>query len=519
MKQPPSIRLNSSFEQSVLSSRNSWYGIFLAALLGALAPLGFAPLYWFPLTALSLAALFWLWQHAGNRLQAATFGFAYGLGFFGVGVSWIYISLHDYGAMPAVLAAIATFLLCAFLSLAPALVGFFASLVARGVVRRLVLIPALWVLMEWVRGWIFTGFPWLAVGYSQAPIGPLVGFAPLVGVYGVSLTVAVSAAILAEIAEGLRAAKFLRWRWVAGLTALWMVGWGLQQIAWTHPVGTPVTVSLLQGNIPQELKWREDKMISTLDTYRAMTLASTSRLIILPETAVPLFADNVPQDFLAILIAHARANQGDVLIGLPERIGVAEYYNSVLSFGTAPIQTYRKFHLVPFGEYIPMKPVFGWIINVLQIPLSDFSRGATVQIPMQIAGQKVALNICYEDVFGEEIIRQLPAATVLVNVSNDAWFGASSASRQHLQISQMRAIETGRYMLRATNTGVTAIIDQRGRVVQRVPEFVTTVLNGTAQGYQGMTPFAHWGNRVVLAMIALMLAAGIIWQRRHGKTG
>ena len=177
--------LNARFEQSAFASRISWHSIFLAAFLGALAPLGFAPLYWFPVTPLSLAGLFWVWQHAGNRLQAATYGFAYGLGFFAVGVNWIYISLHDYGAMPAALAAIATFLLCAFLSLAPALVGFFAGLAAPGMARRLVIIPALWVLMEWVRGWIFTGFPWLAVGYTQAPIGPLVGFAPLVGVYGV----------------------------------------------------------------------------------------------------------------------------------------------------------------------------------------------------------------------------------------------------------------------------------------------------------------------------------------------
>jgi len=227
------------------------------------------------------------------------------------------------------------------------------------------------------------------------------------------------------------------------------------------------------GNIPQDLKWREDHVRATLESYRNMVEASDSRLIVLPETALPLFLQHVPPDYLKSLAAHARKNNGDILIGVPERLKSGDYYNSVLSFGTAATQSYRKSHLVPFGEYIPLRPLLGAIVAVLAIPLQDFSRGAETQQPLGVAGQSVAVNVCYEDAFGEEIIRQLPQATLLVNVSNVAWFGRSIAPQQHLQISQARTLETGRYMLRATNTGVTAVIDQQGRVVSSAPEFST----------------------------------------------
>ena len=326
------------------------------------------------------------------------------------------------------------------------------------------------------------------------------------GVYGVSLILILSAALLCLFSE-----KRLRtWRYALPLLAIWITGFGLQQMRWTEPQGEPVTVSLLQGNISQDLKWRPDHVVNTLDIYARLALESNSRLIITPEISVPLFHDEVPSDYLVQLADHAKRNNGDILIGMVETAAGSEYYNTMFSLGTAPEQSYRKHHLVPFGEFIPLKPVFGWIINVLQIPLTDFSRGRLDQRPMNLAGQSVAVNICYEDVFGEEIIGQLPQATLLVNVSNDAWFGRSIGPRQHLQISQMRALETGRYMLRATNTGVTAIINERGVVLQEAEIFTTTALHGTAQGYSGATPYIRFGNSLVLGLAGLLLIIGLL---------
>lgn len=482
---------------------------FLAPALGVLTVPGFAPFNFFPLPLLTLALLFRLWVKARTARRAGLTGFAFGMGFFGAGVSWVYVSLHDFGGMPLPLAVVATALFCAVLALFPALAGWWqARFGVRPGLRALVLMPALWVVMEWLRGWIFTGFPWLALGYSQVPLSPLAGFAPVLGVYGVSLALAVAAGALALLPE-----RGERGRAVAALALLAAGGWALQQVEWTAPAGPPLTVSLLQGNIAQDMKWRPEVAAATLRTYEELALKSTGRLIVMPETALPMFYDEVPLAYLKRVANLARSRGGDAVLGIPEAFDGGEYYNSAFSFGTAPRQVYRKSHLVPFGEYLPLRPVFAWVLNVLHIPLSDFSRGAEVQRPMAVAGQHLAVDICYEDVFGEEIIRQLPRATLLANLSNDAWFGHSLGPWQHLQIAQMRALETGRYMLRATNTGVTAIINPRGEVLWQAPVFATTVLEGVAQGFQGATPFVYYGNVALLILLGLMLLLAWRWRR------
>ena len=488
----------------------------LAALAGAATVLGFAPFHLFPLPVATLALLIVLWQRAPSRRDAALAGFSFGLGYFLAGVSWVYVSLHDFGAMPALLAGIMTLLFCVILALYPAITGWiYHALGARSMLVTLAALPALWTLTEWLRGWLFTGFPWIALGYAQVPDSPLAGYVPILGIYGATLLTLITAAIMVQFAQAPRAQ---RWRLGAALVAVWAGGYALQRIDWTQPVGEPVSVSLLQGNIPQEMKWREDKIRSTLIAYRDLVATSDARLIILPETALPLFLHEVPQDYLDGLAAHARSNRGDVLIGVPERTDARNYYNSVRSLGSAPAQTYRKSHLVPFGEFVPLKPLFGWFFEVTQIPLLDFARGAETQPPLAVAGQHVAVDICYEDAFGAEIIRQLPQATLLANVSNVAWFGRSIAPRQHLQISQARALETGRYMLRATNTGMTAIIDQRGKVLSAAPAFTTAVVSGVVQGYAGATPFVRWGNAPIIVLALLLaLAAGWLGLREAGN--
>ena len=480
----------------------------ISFLIGALTVLGFAPFYLFPIPVFTVAVLCHFWRTSASPRQAALLGFFFGMGLFSAGVTWLYVSLHDFGAMPMPAAILALFFLCGYLASFPAVTGWMLKKLNSVMpIAWALAAGALWGLSDWLRSVLFTGFPWLTLGYSQAPASPLAGYAAVLGVYGVSLILVFTAALTCLFFEK----KFRTWHYLLPVVAVWSAGFALQHIEWTKAQGEPVTVSLLQGNISQDLKWREDQLIASMDTYARLALESSSRLIITPEISVPLYRDEVPSSYLAELGAHARKNDGDILVGMVEAPGSRnEYYNSMFSFGISPEQSYRKHHLVPFGEFIPLKPVFGWIINVLKIPLSDFSRGGLDQHPMHLAGQKVAVNICYEDVFGEEIIRQLPQATLLANVSNDAWFGRSIGPRQHLQISQMRALETGRYMLRATNTGVTAIINERGKVIQEAEIFTTTALKGRVQGYTGATPYVLFGNSLMLGLAGILLLAGLL---------
>jgi apolipoprotein N-acyltransferase len=370
-----------------------------------------------------------------------------------------------------------------------------------------------------MRSWILSGFPWLSIGYSQVPASPLAGYAPVLGVYGISLATAAVAGALAAAVEGsLRQSvahppgRRLRDVAAAFVVAGLIVGAGaaLKTRQWTYPVGEPTRVTLLQGNIPQEMKWRPERAQATLQTYLALAQsAGNSTLILMPETALPMLNVDVPPDYMDALAAVALRNHGDILYGVPELDPSGAYFNSVMSIGASPAQRYRKHHLVPFGDYFPLQPVLGWIARLMDIPMSDFSHGAAVQSPLQAAGQKVAVNICYEDAFGEEIIRQLPRATMLANFTNDAWWGDTIASRQHLQIAQMRAMETGRPMLRATNTGVSAIIDPAGHIAAAAPEFTTTTLTGLVSGYQGTTPYIMFGNGVVLGLALVMIAASL----------
>jgi apolipoprotein N-acyltransferase len=503
--------------------------VALAFVLGAVTVFGYAPFYIYLLPLITVAGIAILLLRAGSILKATAIGYAAGLGLLTAGTSWVYVSLHDYGGMSMPVAAVSTFTFSAIYAVCPAIAGAVVHRLAMpAALKLLMLFPAAWALADWMRGWLFTGFPWLALGYSQVPASPLGGYSPVVGVYGVSLASAFVAACVALIylrvaergaSEHLSRMKRLRSAAASTPALLGTVvvlcGVALGTIEWTKPIGTsPTRVSLIQGNIPQDLKWRPEKALDTLSRYLELTRSSQADLIVLPETALPMFDVNLPQGYLTRLGDHARAVGGDLLTGVPEYAGPERYYNSVISLGTSPSQTYRKVHLVPFGDFLPMRWALGWFLNLLDIPMSDFSRGATDQRPLAVAGQKVAVNICYEDVFGEEIIRQLPEATILANFTNDAWWGRSLASRQHLQMSQMRALETGRPMLRATNTGVTAVIDHRGRVQKSAPEFETTVIHAEVFGFTGTTPYIRWGNYAFLLIAAAMIAASVIVSRR-----
>jgi len=468
--------------------------------------LAFAPLGFFPLALLTFGLLAHFWIGATPR-QAFWSGYAFGLGLFGAGVSWVYVSLHTFGAMPLPLAALATFLFCAFLALFPAVAGWLqARIPAQAAVRACLLIPAAWTLIEWLRSWIFTGFPWLSVGYAS--VGwPLQGYAPLLGVFGLSfMTVSLG---------GMAWLLFQRQRLLVFATtfiAIIVAGQALRHVHWTEPAGEPVSAALLQGNIEQDLKFRPERYAAILATYVRLAEGARAKLIVFPETSIPRFLDRIEPEFLEQLAGVARRNGGDLLLGVPYRTRGGEYFNSVISLGSSPPQAYHKSHLVPFGEFIP--PGFGWVLGVLQVPLSDFSRGGHDQAPIAAAGQRVAVNVCYEDAFGDEIARRVREATILVNVSNVAWFGDSLAPAQHLQIARLRAVETGRMHLAATNTGITAAIDRDGRVLARLPQYTEGRLEVSAQGYAGATPYASYADWPVVIVSLLVLAGALLVARR-----
>ncbi len=482
---------------------SSWARRGLAALSGAAGVLAFAPFEQFWLAWLVWLSFFMLLRAESCARAGFLIGLFFGWGFFLTGTSWVYVSLSVFGGMPFWLAGIATFLFCTVLALLPASAGAaFVRWRPPDAWRQALWFGALAFAADGLRGWLFTGFPWLALGYSQTPPSPIAGYAPLLGVYGLSLLVATSAALL------------VRWRvGVPVLLALLGVGFGFRQVQWTKPVGAPVSVALVQGNVPQDMKFRPEHFVRTLISYRELVEAHPAQLTVLPETAIPAFYDQLPPEFIDELRQLARRRGGDLIFGVPTGEG-EQYWNSAVTLGTSPEQQYRKRHLVPFGEIIP--PGFDWFLKLVNIPLASFTRGDAGQAPLAVAGQNVAANICYEDAFGEEIAEALPQATLLANLSNTAWFGHSLAQPQHLQIARMRTLETGRPMLRATNTGMTVVLGAQGDIVAALPPFSRGVLEAKVWGYQGMTPYTRWGQWPTLAMLLLFAFAG--WRpRRNSK--
>jgi apolipoprotein N-acyltransferase len=478
---------------------------------GLLLPLAFAPFDLSVLALIAPALLFLLWRGVSPG-RAAWRGLLFGLGMFGLGVSWVYVSMHDFGNMPAPLAAFATAVFVAGLSAYFALLGwcqakFFRM---RGRFHFLLVLPALWVLFEWWRGWFLTGFPWLDLGYSQVD-SPLAGYAPWLGGYGVSYFAALSAGLLAAAAD--KPEKFIQYI-LPGLALVWIGGWLAGKVVWVQPVNHPVRVALIQGNVPLADKWRPDNRRAIMARYLALSEAAPkSDLIVWPEAAIPAYLDEIDPVYLESLRRFAQTSKTDFLIGVIERDRQRHHdYNSVISIGPHP-GIYRKHHLVPFGEYLPLEPLFGWLMQSLQIPMSDFSPGPAAQAPLPAAGQEIGVSVCYEDAFGSDVIRALPRATLLVNVSEDAWFGDSLAPHQRVQMARLRALEAGRPMLRAANTGPSVVIDEHGRIIARSPQFRTDVLTAAVQPMQGATPFARFGNRPVISWLLVLLAAGVVFRR------
>jgi apolipoprotein N-acyltransferase len=476
--------------------------LVLVAAAGAALPLSFAPFDWFVVAPVSLAVLFFGWSNVAPG-RAFAIGLVYGVASFLCGTYWTFISVRGFGGAPIWLSVGATGGLVLILALFVAAAGW---LVAKywpgaGLPAWLGSMPAVWVLTEWCRGWLFTGFGWLSAGYSQTDSW-LMSFAPLFGLHGMSYLVALTAGALLTLVFGSRRERRAA---LAAAVSIWLAAWLLDGHRFTEPKGSVVTVALVQGSVTQDIKWQPAQLPVTLDLYRDLTERSNGQQIVIwPEVAIPNLYEAVT-DYLAAIRASAAAHGGTVVLGILKRDAESRSAQNAVVALTEPPQFYVKRHLVPFGEYFPVPGFARNWLRLLDLPYTDVAAGRADQPLLQVAGEQIAVTICYEDVFGSEQLGMLPDASLLVNVSNDAWFGDSIAPHQHLQIARVRAAEVGRYMLRSTNTGVTAIIDPQGRVVDRAEQFVPAVVRDSVQGFMGRTPYVFWGNYPVLVIAALVL--------------
>lgn len=522
------------------------------AVAGGIASLSFAPAGQWALMPAALAVLFWTVARAPSRRDAAAAGFVFALALFGFGLQWIFGALSGYIGLPTAAAAVLASVLCVALSAYPAIAAALCwsapdvseadSIKESGPnppgswktdadshqdelqrtselapelnnkvvvfnVRVCFMFAGAWAIGEWLRGRLFSGFPWLAIGYSQPPESPLHGWLPLLGIDGVNLTLALSAAILAFVFR--RGARVIgdfpdRARALAmlGLAGLWGGGALAATVEWTRPAGE-ISVSLLQGNVKQELKWRKGAVEESMQDYLRMAKEAPGQWIILPETALPMRRTDLPAEYAQALNDIAKDKQGAVLSGAfveeQDRL-----YNAAVTFGDFPPVDYRKRHLTPYGEYLPFSDLLHPILLAADIPYNNLASGETAE-PLSLPGGKAAVSICYEDVFSDEWRDQLPQAQVLINLTNDGWFDGSDMLQQHLQMSQTRAAEFGRSLARATNTGMTALIDHKGRLQKVLPPTTQAALDGTLTLREGATPYVRYGEWPVLLLSSLLI--------------
>jgi apolipoprotein N-acyltransferase len=481
----------------------------LAQAAGIASPWDGQPQWWLQL--LSLAALAALLQGERAPMRGAAIGWVFAIAWLAGTFWWLFISMHVYGGLAAPLAVAAVGVLAGALGLYYALAcGLYARLARGSSALDSLLFSALWLGAELLRGVVFTGFPWGAGGYAHVD-GPLAPLARWVGVYGIGFVAAGLAHEIVALRAGGRVMRLQRWAPIATAMALLAVLHAAPGPS--EAAGPPVTVQLLQGNIPQDEKFQGRTGIPVaLGWYREQLEASRAALVVAPETSIPLLPRQLPDGYLDEIGLHFSKGAQAALVGIPLGSTDEGYTNSVLGFrpGTNVAYRYDKHHLVPFGEFIP--PMFKWFTRMMNIPLGDFARGGVGQASLDFRGERFAPNICYEDLFGEELAARFTdvakAPTVFVNMSNIAWFGDSIAIDQHLQASRMRALEFERPMLRATNTGATVIIDRTGRVTHALPRLTRGVLAGEVQGGRGITPFAWWVSRFGLWPLWL-LALGV----------
>jgi apolipoprotein N-acyltransferase len=489
-----------------------WRGNILATLAGALITLSLAPFTLWPFGIISCALLVYLLDNL-NPAQAAIRGWFYGLGMFAAGASWVYVSIHTYGHASIPLSILLTLLFSMGLALFSSLTCYvYVRLIRNQILGRTLGFAAVIVISEWWRSWFLTGFPWLYLGYAHIDTG-LAGWAPVTGIYGVSFIVALSGSVLTET---IVKKQFFN-KTLLLTMILWLLGFGLNHVNWVKPSATDaVKVAMVQANIDQEIKWNREQYWPTLRLYRHMSapLWQPYDIVIWPEAAIPSYYHNA-KGFLKEQGSLALANNSSLITGIPylspaNATSPRSYYNSIMAFGDGS-GLYHKQRLVPFGEYVPLENLIRGLIEFFDLPMSAFTRGPQNQATITAGGISLAPMICYEVAYPDLVNKWLPNADMLITISNDAWFGASIGPLQHLQMAQMRALENGRYLLRATGNGISAIINQRGKIVVQGEQFTKEIITGKAQVYSGATPFAVTGSWPIIALcLCICISLGLI---------
>lgn len=488
------------------------FPVLISLFSGAMFSFALAPYYYWWIALLSPALLYAVLSQRSAR-QAFTIGWAYGIGLWFVGAFWLYTSIHVYGDTSAILSV-------GMIAIMAIVMGLFTA-VQTWLYRRFfpetpLTFAPLWVFFEWAKTWVFTGFPWLFAGYAFTERF-LDNYAPLFGIFGVSFVVITVACALIEI---LRKRLF----WAVPLALLLLGAWGAGQLNFVEKKpAKALSVSLIQGNIPQDLKWLTEYQAKTLMIYASLSNSEWGRdLIVWPESSIPLFQSDI-QPFLQAVTAQAKKTGTAWVTGIPywdlaesQQVGHPMYYNSIMASGSEAYGLYKKQRLVPFGEYIPLSGLLSWVLPALQndVSLSGFSRGAKDQKPLIIHQHPLGSAICYEVAYPNLTRRNASQSDFLVTVSNDAWFTGTAGPWQHLQMVQMRAKENGRWFIRATNTGVTAFIDHQGHIVKQAPQDQAVVLRGELPAMQGLTPYTRFSDWPVLAFSLLLLVLGWIYRPR-----
>ncbi|WP_066565966.1 apolipoprotein N-acyltransferase [Snodgrassella sp. CFCC 13594] len=497
--------------------------LYWPLLIGSAAatPWAFAPYRLFWLLPLLFALLVLLTLLRPDRQIRSAY--LWGLVAYSAQFYWINIALHDVAGLPQLFAIPLTLLLPAYLAVYPALSFWLLGLFRLPESLRMgVVLPLLWTLTEFIREHALTGFGWGALGYSQIAASPLAAWAPLSGIALVTLATACTGAWLALLLKGTQSTRMYA---SIGLVALWLGSMGLARIHWTQPDGSHARVALAQGNIAQSLKWDEAQFAPTLTRYYQQVQHSQADIIILPETAIPVMRQDLPPQVLSAFAAAAKHNHAALAVGMVQYTSDGRgYQNAVVNLADyhdntpeATLPYYAKNHLVPFGEYIPLPALTGWLYQLMNMPLAGFSGGGDAQAPLRLGNQRVAFNICYEDGFGDELIASAKQSSLLANISNMAWYGQSHAMDQHLQQSQARALEMGRYMVRATNTGMTAVINPKGEITALLPPDTAQVLTAEIQGQQGNTPYMQLGSSRPLMALLVLLCVALWWRGRRHK--
>lgn len=489
-----------------------------AAFVGALTTLAFTPYQLWPLALLSpLLLLALLYQQSARH--ALAIGYAWGLGQFATGISWVHVSIDNFGGMPKIASVFLMALLVGYLSVYSALWAWslnrFFPRSNRS--RYLLAAPVLWLIFDWLRGWVMTGFPWLWLGYSQID-SPLANFAPLGGVELLTLLIMMCAGAL------MYAIVHRAWSTIMIPLVIFATGYGLRNIDWVTPnPDSKTTVALIQGNIPQELKWKPSQRWPTIMKYTDLSRENwDADIIVWPEAAIPAFEFEIPS-YLRNLDEAARLNHSAIVTGVVNMGQNKKFYNSILSLGSTPYgdyeydptERYHKHHLLPFGEFVPFERILRPLAPFFNLPMSSFSRGAFVQPNIVANGRHMAPALCYEIIFNEQVRQNVTDETdFILTLSNDAWFGRSIGPLQHMEIARMRALELGKPLIRSTNNGVTAVTDYKGNVLTQLPQFETGVLRAELESTSGQTPYRLVGSWPLYAWTLLSLLAGYLLSRR-----